>query len=216
MLEPEVRGTAFLGVLKFIKVQRQADLLLKQVMESLPHEGQKVFSRKVIAVVDYPYQAFIQILRTVDKVLGSGSLELCRELGRFAAVRDFESLREMMPNFKLRPTDLFRDCGTYWKSYYLRAGEMKGESPERQCVLRIYDFEQMDPAHCRLMEGWMAQAMVEAGATWLREIRETQCMATGGRWHEFAGEWEVAREGQFVSKFNPQLFVRPRPTILHR
>lgn len=215
MLEPEVRGTAFLGALKFIKVQRQAELLSKQVMESLPPEAQKVCSRKVIAVVDYPYQAFIQLIRTIDKVLGSGSLELCRELGRFAAVSDFDSLRQMMSNFNLKPSDLFRDCNTYWQSYYSRAGEMRTESAEHQCSIRIHDFEQMDPAHCRLMEGWMAQAMIEAGGSWLREIRETQCMSSGGRFHEFAGEWESAQAGNFIPKFNPQLFVRTR-TVLHR
>jgi len=216
MLEPEVRGTAFLGILKFIKLQRQPDALFKQVLEGLPPEAQKVCSRKFIAVVDYPYQVFIQLLRTVDKVLGTGSLELCRELGRFAGVRDFESLREMMPNFHIKPRDLFRDCNTYWQSYYLRAGEMKAESADHQCVLRIDGFEQMDPAHCRLMEGWMAQALVEAGGSWLREIRETRCAANGAPFHEFGGEWEETKPGDYVAKFNPQLFVRARPPILLR
>jgi hypothetical protein len=49
----------------------------------------------------------------------------------------------------------------------------------------------MDPAHCRLMEGWMIAAMDVIGAKVLPGARETACMAGGGPYHEFSCQWTL-------------------------
>jgi hypothetical protein len=187
--QPVVKGTAFLGLFKFIKSKPQGDELLAKVFASLPEEAAQVCAKKVVTIQNYPYLAFVQFLRTADKIAGKGNLSLCREMGVYAAVRDMESFRRLN-NFQFRPHDLLRDSGVYWRSYYENAGYMKTEDPSPDhTVIRIHDFPQMDPAHCRLMEGWMAQAMVEAEAAWIEELHETKCVSQGHPYHEFFCRW---------------------------
>jgi len=188
--ETIVKGVAFLGILKFIKTQPGGEALMTKVIASLSPESKKVCQRKVIAVVDYPYPVFIAFLRTVDKVVGQGDLFLCRKLGVFAAIRDIESVYNIYKK-RAGPADLFRDGPILWKSYYQNAGQFQtvDASPART-VMRILDFPHMDRAHCRLMEGWLSQALIEAGAVWLDEAHEVRCVSKGDPYHEFIGRWK--------------------------
>jgi hypothetical protein len=57
-------------------------------------------------------------------------------------------------------------------------------------TLRIYDFPEMDPAHCRLMEGWMVSTMRSIGFYVNDDAFEQKCMSTGGPYHEFHCTWQ--------------------------
>jgi hypothetical protein len=187
------KGISFLGVFKFIKTRPQGEDLLEKVLAALSAAAAGVCRKKVISVGDYPYPMFAEFLRTVDIIAGKGDLSLCRDLGVFTAIRDFEFLLQSTSSrLQLKPADLFRDCNRYWKSYYTNAGYMKAESSSPDnAVIRIYDFPAMDRAHCRLMEGWMDQAMVLAGAVWTETFREVFCTSLGDPYHEFTGKWKM-------------------------
>lgn len=186
---PSVKGTAFLGIFKYLKERPEGVELLKKVIAALAPGMRNIFERKIFAVADYPYPVFVAFLHQVDRIAGSGDLGLCRELGRFTAHLDIESVY-LLYKKRARPEDLARDSAVIWRSYYSNAGTMKTEdiSPEHT-VVRIYDFPAMDPAHCRLMEGWMSQAMIEAGAEVVKELVEVKCPSRGGPYHEFVGSW---------------------------
>jgi hypothetical protein len=188
---PSAKGTAFLGIFKLIKSRPEGAELLDRAISSLSPQYRDLFKRKVFAIKDYPYAAFVELIRTVDRLLGKGDQAFCREIGRFTAVLDMQSVYNLYKK-AATPRDLARDGDIIWKSYYSNAGQMKTEdvSPENTLV-RIYDFPEMDPAHCRLMEGWMEQAIVESGGVWLEEIRETKCAARGDEYHEFRGRWKA-------------------------
>ncbi|HUT53911.1 MAG TPA: hypothetical protein VM658_11025 [bacterium] len=204
---PLAKGTAFLGVFKFLKSRPGGDELLAKALASLPPQAAQVCTKKVVTIQNYPYLAFTQFLRAADKIAGTGNLALCKDIGAYAATRDIESFRKLN-NFQIRPRDLIRDCGVYWKSYYENAGHMKTEDPSPEnTVLRIHDFPGMDPAHCRLMEGWMGRAMIEAGAVWIEELRETKCASRGHPYHEFYCRW---REKNAAASPRPSSGPEPR------
>lgn len=184
-----VKGTALLGAIKFVKTQVRGETLLGKLMEGLRPEEAAVFKRKIIAIGDYPYPLFIDLIRLIDKLVGKGDLSVCRKLGLFSAKRDYESVYNLYKQSP-RPEDLFRDAGVIWRSYYTNAGEMKAEDVSfDRLEIRILNFPKMDPAHCKLMEGWMIQALTESGGRWVEEIRETQCPSRGGEFHQFVGKW---------------------------
>lgn len=184
-----VKGIGFIGVFKFIKLQPDSAELLEKVLSSLSPESEKICRKKFIAVREYPYQVFVDLLRTFDRVLGVGDLSLCRDVGEFAADLDYKFFFGDQPG-KLKPEDLFRDSGVYWKSYYVNSGEMVAlETAPARSIVRIIDFPQMDPAHCRLIEGWIAKSMANAGAV-LLEYGETLCTSRGDPYHEYMGVWK--------------------------
>ena len=65
---------------------------------------------------------------------------------------------------------------------YMEAVDVRQE----RTVLRITGFPEMDPAHCRMMEGWMIAAMDVIGARVLPGAKETACMTEGAPYHEFS------------------------------
>ncbi len=188
---PMVKGTAFLGVLKFVKTSHNGEETLAKVMGLLSDESRQSFKHKIIAVADYPYKTFTELIRAVDKVLGTGDLSLCRELGRYTAKRDVEGIYDFYKK-RARPDDLVRDGSVIWNSYYVNAGEMEQEvRADGVVVIGIRRFAAMDEAHARLLEGWMSQAMQEAGAAWITEIRERQSRAGEEDLKVFEGKWRV-------------------------
>jgi hypothetical protein len=188
--ETMVKGVAFLGILKYIKTLPGGEALLPKVIAALSPEAKQICQRKVIAVVDYPYPVFISFLRAADQVAGQGDLSMCRELGVYAAKRDIESVYNIYKK-RARPADLFRDGLILWKSYYQNAGQFQTvEAAPERTVMRILDFPHMDAAHCRLMEGWISQALAETGAVWIEEPREVRCASKGDPYHEFIGSWK--------------------------
>ena len=188
--EPLVKGVTFLGIFKYIKTRPEGEALLAKVVAALSPEAQQVCRKKVIAVVDYPYPVFVNLLRTVDQMVGRGDLTLCRELGVYAAIRDVETVYNLLRK-RAQPEALFRDGPVVWKSYYPNAGSyVTIDAHPDHSMIRIVDFPQMDPAHCRLMDGWMSQALVEAGGTWIEEVHEVRCTSKGDPYHEYVGRWK--------------------------
>jgi len=189
---PLVKGTALIGFFKFVKTRPRGEAAAEEILRALPEEAGRVCRKKVIAVGDYSYSIFVAYIRAMDRVLGQGDLALCRQLGEFVANLNIQFATQMSKKRPL-PEDLFRVGDVFWKNYHLNSGYLKAEdsSPDHT-VLRIYDFPQMDPAHCRLMEGWFFRAIVETGGVWSEAIHEARCASRGDPYHEFIGRWKLA------------------------
>jgi len=186
---PRITGAALLGFLKYVPSQPRGDALMEKVIAALPPESAEACKRKVIAVAAYPYSVFVDFIKTADLVMGTGDFKVCYELGKYAASRDAQAFINASKG-EVKTEDLFRAAPLLWRSYHLNSGSMKVEDMSQEnLVICILDFPAMDPAHCRLMEGYFAQALKETGVEWTNEIRERNCMSKGGELHEFVGRW---------------------------
>jgi hypothetical protein len=180
---------AFLGTARHVKQRHGLEMLAKVTRDAGP-EAQQTFATRIDGLALHPYEAFVGLLRSVDRNLGSGDLSYCRVLGEMAARADLETIFKV---YALRPSpeNMIRACTPIWGMYAENAGFMEAleVSPENT-VLRISDFPEMDPAHCRMMEGWMIAAMDVVGVRVLPGSCERECTSTGGRFHEFWCQWE--------------------------
>ena len=181
---------AFLGTARFIKREHGGDVLARIVREA-GAATQKTFAKKIDGLGLHPYASFTGLLHSVDRVLGNGDLSFCRKIGDMSARHDLESIFRV---YAERPSaeQMIRGCTPIWGMYTHGAGYMEAvDTRPDSTVLRILDFPSMDPAHCRLMEGWMIAAMDVIGAKVLPGARETECMASGGPYHEFSCQWTL-------------------------
>jgi len=82
--------------------------------------------------------------------------------------------------------DMIKSANMVWPGYYRNAGTMQviSSKPENT-VIHILDFPEMDPAHCRLMEGWISSAVIVLGGKLIQPAKEVECMSRGGPYHEF-------------------------------
>jgi len=187
----EVSGRAFLGILKYVKSTRGPDALTA-VVAAGNDESRAAFARPIRMMGWYPYPAFVGFLHGLDRTLGKAGQKytFCRELGDVAGVRDLGTVLRVYRTLS-SPERLIRACDKVWLSYYREAGRMEAIAwrPEDTAV-RIYDFPDMDPAHCRLMEGWMIATMRAIGFYVNNDAFERKCMSTGDDYHEFHCTWQ--------------------------
>jgi hypothetical protein len=180
---------AFLGVLKELRARVDADRL-GAALKTWGRELAMVTGERVARTEWYPYAAFAQLLTGAERELGDGTGALSRELGHAAAKSDLSGAFAVL-KLLASPRHLIGSCERVWPRYYRNAGRMEAVStrPENT-VLRIHEFPEMSPAHCRMMEGWMISAMEVLGATVLPGGKETICMAQKGKFHEFVCQWK--------------------------
>jgi hypothetical protein len=188
--KPYVKGAALVGFIKFIKDRPDGDSKLEEVISKLPEKSRELCESRIISVGDYPYTLFVDLIVTIDKVLGNGDYSVCEELGHFAGARDIEMFKKMF-NKDPDPQDLFRAGDIMWRSYQQNSGkwDIVDDSPDLT-IIRILEFPEMAQPHCQLIVAWMEQAMIEAGGNWLGKLKQTKNMNLGDEYHEFQGKWQ--------------------------
>lgn len=181
---------AFLGAARHIKHTHGEEMLARVVRDAGP-ATQKTFAKRIDGLGLHPYEAFAGLLVSLDKHLGDGDLEYCRQFGDMVARVDLETI---FKGYKIKPSpeQMIRACMPIWAMYTDGCGFMEAvdTSPDNT-VLRIMDFPEMVPAHCRLMEGWMTAAMDTMGVELLAGAGETQCASRGAPYHEFRCRWRL-------------------------
>ncbi len=185
---------AFLGTARFVK-RNHGEVMLSRIVADAGPEAQQTFGKQIDGLGLHPYAAFVGLLRSADRHLGNGDLSYCREIGDVAARHDLETIFRV---YKVRPEPemMIRACTPIWGMYYQDSGYMETvDAAPEHTLLRITGFPEMDPAHCRLMEGWMIAAMDVIGVRVLPGAGETECVSTGGRFHEFRCRWELRPSG---------------------
>ncbi len=188
----KIRGMAFLGTARHVKAKFGLEMLARVVRDAGP-AAQETFSRRIDGLSLEPYEAFVGILRSIDKHLGQGDLEYCRVIGDMAARHDLETIFRVY-TIRPSPENMIRGCTPIWGMYTEGAGFMEAVDvrPENT-LLRISGFPEMDPAHCRMMEAWMIAAMDVVGVRVLPGACERECQSRGGVCHEFWCQWEPKR-----------------------
>lgn len=191
-MQPEVRGSAFLGPLRHVR-DRIGDEGLRKLIERSGPGVHDVFASPIRKLTYYPYTAYVDFLCSIDRRLGKSNFGYGRVLGDEAGRRDLGTIFKVFVALA-SPERLIRSSTRVWGDYYRNAGRMTAEAwePERT-VLRIYDFPAMHPVHCRLMEGWMIATMETIGFAVSPDSRETACAARGGPYHEFFATWSKKR-----------------------
>jgi hypothetical protein len=189
---PVVSGRAFLGIVRSLK-QRGGTELLRRVVDEAGGEAARVFAAPISQLSWQPYASFIGLLRSADRVAGRGDLSMGHALGVEAGAQDLSTILRVYVALSSAER-LIRSCSSVWASYYRNAGSMRAVRWEPDdTVLRISDFPEMAPIHCRLMEGWMTSTMSTLGFAVLPGARERSCASRGGEFHEFWCQWTRAR-----------------------
>jgi hypothetical protein len=184
----EVSGRAFLGLIRHVK-DTQGDAVLREIVAEAGGATRGVFTAKIGVHDWYDYGAYTAFLRAIDRKLGNGDRTFCRELGAIAGKRDLGTIFRVFTALASAER-LIRSCSRVWPSYYRNAGRMEATSwTAEHTALRIHEFPEMHPAHCRLMEGWMISTMATIGFRVNDDARETKCTSRGHPYHEFTCTW---------------------------
>ncbi len=184
----EASGKAFLGIIRHVKDTHGLDFLGSLVHGS-GEPTKRAFARPIRATDWHPYEAYAGFLRALERGMGKGDGKLAHQLGEIAGKRDLGTVFRVYVALASAER-LIRACSKVWPSYYRNAGTMEAISWEPSDPrLRISGFADMEPFHCRLMEGWMIATMNTIGFRVSDDARESRCASHGAPYHEFSCSW---------------------------
>lgn len=184
----QIKGSSIRGALRFVKESGYAGGT-RALVARLPSTVRPIFDRPILAGSWYPYEAFGELLATVDAELGRGDRSLMRQLGHDAAKKDvsgaFQFVRIFTSLSKIAPK-----AHTFWPRVCDSGRFELLEAGDDFTVSALFEFPDIHPCHCEHLAGWLegmclAMHAESASATHSRCVhRGDDCCAFDVRWVE--------------------------------
>lgn len=180
-----IKGFAIRGLLRYLKEVKPG--AAPELISRLSPEAQAAFESPIVPSGMYPYRAFAELLREIDRATGTGDLSRCEDIGDFAARQDINGVFKMMVSV-FSPKTIAERSGIFW-SRYCDTGQMEGvKSESDDTVLVLRNFPEMDVAHCRLMNGWIRRWALMTKAKTVT-VEHTMCVSRGAKECRWEGSW---------------------------
>jgi len=136
----------------------------------------------------YPFDQFIDLNLTIDRVFGNGDLGLIREISRYGADANLTTIYRLF--YKVGTTHWIlgravRLWSAHYDSGYL---EVLTRGP-KTAVLRIRGFATPHRVHCMAVQGW-AERSIELSGGERVVMEEPMCRTRGDEWCQLEAKWE--------------------------
>jgi hypothetical protein len=181
----QIRGFAIRGLLRFGK---QHGLPPKELIPLLPVDVRPLFETQILHSALYPYGAFAEPLRLLDRRLGKGDGSLAREVGRSTSGEDIRGIFQIIASFT-SPEKAARRAQVYWGRYSDTGKMVEEEIRKGYFRTALEGFAEIDRLHCLLIEGWNEGGLASAGAREV-EVHQKECVHLGGTRCVFEGTWQ--------------------------
>ena len=180
-----VKGSTLDARMRFIE-KRWGETGVKNLLDALPEEDRHRLSPVVLSSNWYPYETYIRVLETIDRLYGHGDPKLIAEIARFAADHNLPRLYKFF--YSVSSVRLILSMGLrLWKLNY-DAGYLEVKTEDKHVTLWIRDFPQPHHLHCLSVMHWAGRSVELSGATIVR-IEEVSCRALGASECRFECEW---------------------------
>ncbi len=164
----QVKGTALAGRLKWVARhhgERGLDAVLGKLQDR--EAARRLRDHGALKSAWYPFDLYIDLTETVDRVLGKGDGALHRTSAAQTAEDDLSTVYKLFFRL-LQPMFIFQKASQIWRSYY-DSGRLETSSPAKNVVeIEIAAFQTPRWAHCESVLGW-AQRSVEL--TGVKDVR---------------------------------------------
>lgn len=98
-------------------VRKQGEVAFQKVLGQLGHEAQAVFERGPLETAWYPYDVYLELSITIDRVLGRGDLQLVYEMGAYSCEYNLTGIYRMFFRFG-NINFLIGQAAKAWRSQY--------------------------------------------------------------------------------------------------
>ena len=136
----------------------------------------------------YPFEQFIELNETIDRLFGKGDLGLIHELARYGADANLTTIYRLF--YKVGTTHWIlgravRLWSAHYDSGYL---EVLTRGP-KTAVLRIRGFATPHRVHCMAVAGWAERSIELSGGNNVVST-EPMCRLRGDEWCQLEAKWE--------------------------
>lgn len=158
----EVKGTLIAAKRQYVLKYHGEDTLKKVLAQLKDREAAKRLESVVLKSAWYPFDLWIDLTETIDRVVGYGDGRLLRQMARQTADDDLTTVYKVY--FKsMQPMHVFDKAAQVWNAYY-NSGSLKVTKIDPNTVeLEILDFESPHWVHCESALGWAERSVQLAG-----------------------------------------------------
>ncbi len=185
-----VKGSAITARIRWVREHRGEDGV-RATKSALSPELRDLVERRILPHDWAPFELFVGLSETIDRLFGRGDLELCRELGRYSARVNLPTIYRIFYALG-NPAFIVGRAPRVWDVHY-SSGRLESETfKEGDGVegarLRIVAFRTPHRAHCLAVLGW-SELAVELSGGKLVAAEETRCRTRGDDACEIISRW---------------------------
>jgi hypothetical protein len=136
----------------------------------------------------YPFEQFVELNLTLDRLFGSGDLGLIKELGRYGADANLKTIYRLF--YKVgTPMWILGRAVRLWSAHYDSGYAEVATRGPKAAILRIRGFDTPHQAHCLSVLGWCERSIELSGGK--RAVTsEPQCRTRGDELCQMEIVWE--------------------------
>ena len=149
---------------------------IKKLRAQLQPATRAIVDGNVLKSSWYPFEAFVDLTVSIDKLFGKGDLALAKELGRYGAEANLKTIYRLF--YKLGSVKwIIERAAAVWRTYY-DSGYLAVRNSQGVVELMITDFATPHRAHCLSVLGWAERSAEMSGAKVSKSV-ETTCRLRG-------------------------------------
>ncbi len=136
----------------------------------------------------YPFEQFVELNVTIDRLFGRGDLGLVKQLGRFGADANLTTIYRLF--FKVgSPQWILGRSVRLWSAHYDSGFAEVAMRGPKAAVMRIRGFATPHRAHCLSVAGW-AERSIELSGGKRAIVEESNCRTRGDDLCTLEVTWE--------------------------
>jgi len=186
----QVKGSAITARLRWVR-ELYGEAGFKALKAAVTPESRALLDGKIMPHEWVPFELLVDVCAELDRLYGKGDLELCRELGRYAARTNLPTLYRIFYALG-SPSFIMSRATRVWDVHYssgeLESVDLPPADGARGARLTIRHFQTPHRAHCLSVLGWAEQSVLLSGAS-LVGAEETQCRTRGAAACVFEIRW---------------------------
>ena len=182
-----MKGSALASRVLWVELEHGAAGLQRLVAQSSPDLRYSIESR-IDKAKWYPFDQFIELNITIDRLFGHGDLGLVKTLGRYGADANLTTIYRLF--YKVGSVHWILGRGVrLWSAHYDSGYCDIATRGPKAAVIRIRNFATPHQAHCLSVIGWIERSIELSGGK--RPIlEETLCRTRGDDLCQLDGVWE--------------------------
>ncbi len=186
-MKAQVKGTAVLGTIRFIK-ETFGDEGLARVKAHLSSEDQQRMDDTILSSAWYPVSFLLALMRAANKEFGAQMPDIITQIGRASADYAHTTVYKLV--FKVgSPQWIISKASVIFSSFYDVGQMVVTESGPGFANVEMRDFGEPAPEFCERIAGWIVRTFELSGAKDLR-LPQVKCACKGDKVCRFEGTWK--------------------------
>jgi len=186
-MKAQVKGTAVLGTIRFIKENFGEEGLAK-VVGHLAEEDRARMEAVVLSSAWYPVSFLLAVMRAAKQEFGAGMPDIITKIGRASADYAHTTVYKLV--FKVgSPQWIISKASPIFSSFYDQGKMVVCESGAGFANVEVRDFGEPAPEFCERIAGWCVRTFELSGAKNV-QLHHVSCVCKGAKVCRFEGTWD--------------------------